>query len=120
VILGDTCQPTGVPSSRGIRVLGHFVPSLPVTGGEPKDSRGKPTAPRSVAVILTTDRMHVKQKLLQMIVCTTPLQTHMARPTMVGSSIEAAAGGGPIGSARQSGAHMRCGRSGRSRRPELL
>ena len=80
-----------------MRVLGRFVPSLPVTGGEPKDSRGKLTAPRSVEVILPTERMHVKQKLLQRIVCTTPLPTHIPPPSMAGSSIEAAAGLWPIG-----------------------
>ena len=94
-ILGDTYQPTEVLSSRGVSVLGHFVPSLPVTGDEPQDSPGKTGAPRSIAVILTAEQMHVKQKLRQSIVYTTPLQTHMP-PSMAGTSIEPAAGGGTL------------------------
>ena len=94
-ILGDTYQPTEVPSSRGISVLAHFLPSLPVADDEPQHSPGTPAAPRSVAVILTADRMHVKQKLLQRIVCTTPVQTHMP-PPKAGTSIEPDAGAGPL------------------------
>lgn len=124
VILGETYQPTEVVSSWGLCVLGALLPCLPVTGDELQHSPGKLLAPLSVALILTADRMHVKQKLLQRIVYTTPLQTHMPPSTMAGPSTAPDAGGcplAPLGRAAPSGAgcpHMAIGFSDPSRGEE--